>query len=648
MVWYNGFMKKFFRAIFYCITLMLICQPLPVMAANGKDVENFYFEDFTADYYVTKGSDGISHMKVIEEMTAVFPDYEQNKGIVRKIPFTNQDGKNIVMKDLTEAKIKVTRNGEPEPIYSLERNGDYYEVSTGTNDYVTGEQVYQFEYTFDKVVTDFDSYQEIYWDTNGTGWPQKFNNLTARVHFDSETDATFTGNTWCYVGKNGEKGENRCKTKKTVDGFEFSTTNLEKSENLTFDVELKAGSFTIPEPDGSYVPLIVVSVILGIFIIFYLRLPLKKWLETKPKRRFYKDLFVKPEYQPNPHYSLSELGAISFKRKGDLKVAMLLDLAVREKVEIIESEKTETETETKWNVRIKNLTDLPEEEINLLKLLNGGDQGLAEGRTIKIRSQLSNREARKIRKFDKAIYKTIVEKLKKDGLIENSSKPVDAIGDIGAKRRIGELIIDGIVDGIAYLPVIALIFAVVTFGVSIVANMWEAIYGGIALYESEMCRGAFIIVLVIVLIRKIVDCSLKKVECLTKEGLKIVREMDGLYLYMKMAEAERLKFLQSVEGADISPEGVVRLYEKLLPYAVIFGLEKSWLTELQQYCETEGVAVPSAFGAGVSIQSLSAFSASASSSFESSSSFTSSSGFSGGGGGGSSGGGGGGGGGGGR
>ena len=644
MVWYNGFMKKLFRAIFYCITLMLICQPLPVMAASEKDVENFYLEDFTADYYVTKDSDGVLHMKVIEEMTAVFPDYEQNKGIVRKIPFTNQAGKNIVLPNLTESKIEVARNGVTEPIYSLERKDGYYEVSTGTDSYVTGKQVYRFEYTFDKVVTDFDSYQEIYWDTNGTGWSQKINNLTARVHFDSKTDATFTGNTWCYVGKNGEKGENRCKTKKTVDGFEFSTTNLGANENLTFDVELKAGSFTIPEPDGSYVPLIIVSVILGSFIIFCLRSPLKKWLETKPKRRFYKDLFVKPEYQPNPHYSLSELGAISFKRRGDLKVAMLLDLAVREKVEIIENEKTETETETKWGIRIKNLTDLSEEEKNLLKLLSGWGQELAEGEMIKIRKRLSNQEARKKRKFDKAIYTTIAEKLKKDGLVESSSKSVDAVGDLGAKWKI----VDLIVDSIACLPVIALIFVVVTFGVSIVANMWEAIYGGIALYESEMCRGTFIIVLVVILIRKIVNCNLEKVECLTEKGLKTVREMDGLYLYMKMAEAERLKFLQSVEGADTSPEGVVRLYEKLLPYAVIFGLEKSWLTELQQYCEAEGVTASSTFGAGVNIQSLSAFSTSTSSSLASSSSFASSSGSSGGGGGGSSGGGGGGGGGGGR
>ncbi len=633
---------------------MLICQPLPAMAKGiGIDVENFYFEDFTADYYVTKDSDGISHMKVIEEMTAVFPDYEQNKGIVRKIPFTNQAGKNIVLTDLTESNIKVTRNGLPEMIYNLERYGDYYEVRTGTNVYVTGKQVYRFEYTFDKVVTDFGNYQEIYWDTNGTGWPQKFNNLTARVHFDDETNTTLTGNTWCYVGKNGEKGENRCKTKKIVDGFEFSTTNLNGNENLTFDIELKAGSFTIPELDGSYKPLIIVAIVLGVFIIVCLYRPLKKWLEMKPKRQFYKNLFVKPEYQPNPHYLLSELGTISFKRKGNLKVAMLLDLAVRKKVEIVEKEKTSSKTKKKWGVRIKELTDLTEEEMNLLKLLNGGGRGLEEGVLIEIQERLPKRKIQKIqkiRRFDKAIHKIIDKRLKKDGLVENNFKSTKFIDNIGTKfiDIIGiKLPVRGrVMMWIIYWPIVVVyIFLAVTFGVEAIAGLWENFYGGIALLRNEMHWGVFIVVLITIIIRKIIERDRKKFKYLTEDGLKIVREMDGLYLYMKMAEAERIKLLQSVEGADASPEGVVKLYEKLLPYAAIFGLEKSWLVELQQYCQTENMAVPSTFGTGVSIQSLSEFSTSASSSFasSSSSSFSSSSGFSGGGGGGFSGGGGGGG-----
>ena len=58
--------------------------------------------------------------------------------------------------------------------------------------------------------------------------------------------------------------------------------------------------------------------------------------------------------------------------------------------------------------------------------------------------------------------------------------------------------------------------------------------------------------------------------------------MDGAKLYIGMAEADRLKMLQSVEGADVTNEGVVRLYEKLLPYAAVLGLEDSWMAELEK------------------------------------------------------------------
>ena len=52
-----------------------------------------------------------------------------------------------------------------------------------------------------------------------------------------------------------------------------------------------------------------------------------------------------------------------------------------------------------------------------------------------------------------------------------------------------------------------------------------------------------------------------------------------------MAEADRLKFLQSVEGADASNVGIVKLYEKLLPWASLFGAEESWVKELAKYYE---------------------------------------------------------------
>ncbi len=86
----------------------------------------------------------------------------------------------------------------------------------------------------------------------------------------------------------------------------------------------------------------------------------------------------------------------------------------------------------------------------------------------------------------------------------------------------------------------------------------------------------------------------------TEKGLDYSCYLDGLKLYVGMAEADRLKFLQSVKGADTSHTGVVKLYEKLLPYAALLGLEKSWLDELSRYYEFSDVPTPTWYvGIGV-------------------------------------------------
>jgi uncharacterized membrane protein YgcG len=136
---------------------------------------------------------------------------------------------------------------------------------------------------------------------------------------------------------------------------------------------------------------------------------------------------------------------------------------------------------------------------------------------------------------------------------------------------------------------------------------------------------------------------------LTTEGALAVEHLKGLREYIRLAEADRLQMLQSVSGAERtkttgSPD-VVKIYERLLPYAVIFGLEKEWAGELAKYYDTnppdwyDGTNV-GAFNVGLFASSIGSLSSSVSTSFSGSASSSSSGGS---GGGGSSGGGGGGG-----
>ena len=71
------------------------------------------------------------------------------------------------------------------------------------------------------------------------------------------------------------------------------------------------------------------------------------------------------------------------------------------------------------------------------------------------------------------------------------------------------------------------------------------------------------------------------------------RHLAGLHEYMDLAEKEPLRYLQSVDGAltvtDASPQAhhdglrTFLLNERLLPYAVLFGMEESWAKSLGEY-----------------------------------------------------------------
>ena len=135
---------------------------------------------------------------------------------------------------------------------------------------------------------------------------------------------------------------------------------------------------------------------------------------------------------------------------------------------------------------------------------------------------------------------------------------------------------------------------------------------------------------------------------LTSEGAKLKEHLLGLKEFIRVAEADRLQMLQSVSGAErvaTDAGSIIKVYEKLLPYAVLFGLEKEWAGTLGKYYDQNppdwyaGSNI-SAFNAGAFAAGVGSIASSVASSYSGSSSSSSSGGS---GGGGSSGGGGGGG-----
>ena len=545
----------------------------------AADTSNFYFKSFVGDYYLDKVADGTSKLRVVEEVTAVFPTYNQNKGICRQIPYTNQGGANVTLESLTTANLSLKRNGVPEPIYSLTKEGGYYNVCTGDETFVTGEQVYEFQYEFARVVTDFYSYQELYWDTNGTGSKQRFDSVVARVHF---ADAgVYDGQNWCYVGRRGEKGEARCKVTEIQDGLMFAAQNLGSYENLTFDVLLKPGSFVVPEPTENYL-LIIVMVGIGVVCALIIVWAARRFMKVSEKRRYYNAMFVKPEYQAPKEYSVDEMAANYIGKKENAKVAMLLDMVVKKKLTIRKVDKK------KWALTLNaGAQTLPQEEL-LLQILNGGDYVHA-GEEFEV---MKHGATQSLVALAKKLDKKTEDGLAKAGLVEQGFKLSAQSGSLKARA------VTGAISALVVTAVLSLvIWATLTDGGMLNSIMTVP---GAKMVGQELLRPVVAgLVGATAVVTAVLRALTKVFSERTKKGLLMSRYMDGLKLYIEMAEAERMKVLQSVKGADTSTNGVVKLYEKLLPYAAVFGLEESWMKELEKYYRLEGVKEPDWYRSGI-------------------------------------------------
>ena len=99
----------------------------------------------------------------------------------------------------------------------------------------------------------------------------------------------------------------------------------------------------------------------------------------------------------------------------------------------------------------------------------------------------------------------------------------------------------------------------------------------------------------------------------SQKGSEALEHLQGIRLYLTVAEADRIKVLQSPTGAERTridpndPAAVVKLYEKLLPFAIIWGVEDQWSRTLGERYATTPVADDS-LTRSLALSNLSSFS----------------------------------------
>ncbi|WP_396426493.1 DUF2207 domain-containing protein [Leucobacter luti] len=173
-----------------------------VRTDSNSSVENFRYSSWDVDVDVDVTDEGRAIANITETIVAEFPETEQNRGIIRRIPQdylgARTDPRNITVTDARGAAVpfEVERGSDDET------DSAFVGVLTGTDDYVHGRQTYVLSYTLDDVILHRDDQQadEFYWDLVPLNRAQAIDSATGSVTFSPRLAAQLTGAQRCYAG----------------------------------------------------------------------------------------------------------------------------------------------------------------------------------------------------------------------------------------------------------------------------------------------------------------------------------------------------------------------------------------------------------------------------------------------------------------
>lgn len=588
------------KLLFGCVLAAALVIGLggPVRARAQSSVDDFVIKQYLVDMELGRDSESRSTLTTKLTITADFL-LQRNRGIA---PFFVKEYNGHP----TDFRLVSVTDEQGTPLKHHWHGNELRIGEKGT--FVSGQKTYVITYTQRDVTRFYEDTgrDEFYWDAIGTAWRVPIEMVTVSLQLSPELKAAAATKADCYKGTHGSR--EHCGVGAVVGGgeiYEFDSS-LRRGEGMTVVIGFQKGTFQPYQQSlqeklrdiWSAAQTIAMPVAGGLAALIvrmsYVTTGRKKELGV-----------IVPEYLPPQRVSVTAAAAVvrHFSMvRGSVMSAQLLDLAVRHFIRIYE-------------VKPKRLLFAAEYEVEVVQSPDGL---MAEEQEL-----LSDMFGHMPVVGDKLNLKTLKNNMQFASRTRDNDKKVDTllVGDYHLKER-----------RVAYtrkFRLLAAVFAVI----------------GLVLLSP--------FVLILALLTFVL--SFNKV--LTDEGLVLRRYLMGLKEYIEVAEADRLRMLQSPEGAEKlrvagidggvnNQKNLVKLYERVLPYAVLFGQEKQWSKQLGQYYDQAGTQPDwyrgshafnaAAFASGISNMNEAA---SRTSGYSSSSGGSSGGGFSGGGGGGGGGGG---------
>ncbi|HIA91860.1 TPA: DUF2207 domain-containing protein [Candidatus Saccharibacteria bacterium] len=529
-------------------------------AVVAQNTQNFVFESFEADYFLSKDDQNVGRLDITEELVAVFPDFNQNRGIERAIPKSYKNAPvNIDITSVTDG------NGQPWN-YTTYTSGDFLIVRIGdANVFVHGQQTYVIEYSVDNVISFFDDHDELFWDTNGTGWSQSFGSLEARFHIPASIAESLQDRQECFSGSFGSSAADCTITRdESSAGITVTATanNLLAYENASVVLGFEKGEF-FADPWIKRKALLNAAGFVGVPILA-LGYSYRRW--KKHGRDDNKRGYTTPQYVPPAGLNVVSSEVILKEKLTTAGIsAGILQLATLGYIKIIDKE-------TKRRLR----KDKHELSLELTKDPSSAPHDLQEIVSILFESV----------EFDPKKVLTSLFKGDLKGVRESALQATAA-----GSATIGEVIQLDTQKNKLYTGAQKLIKNTPTrlakegyFKVA--PDKAKASWVGRSILMALLSVPFFFILPGVgfgfIAAGVLMLFWTNAMPARTSKGSAAFDHIKGLEEYIKLAEADRLEFHQGVEGSKYGSEQVssnefkLRIYEELLPYAMLFGLTESW------------------------------------------------------------------------
>lgn len=516
-------------------------------AEETEETEDFSYDSWDLSYQLSLDAQGRAHAEVTEELVAQFPEHDQNRGIIRSLPDRYQ-GAPAAPED-----ISVTDGSGNEVPFEVEDDDGFRSILVGDDSFVHGEQTYVISYTVDDVMHAAEQADEFYWDLVPADRNQDIGTVTADITMGPQLTAALTGSSACYVGTPGstqsctsvQKPGERSGAQQAV--FSVEHDSLPGGHALTAAVGVDPGTVTQPpEREDSFALDVLPLLLAGTSALLAGGGCLAVWGMVRRRRR-------RPDERTPVEYGIPQgmtpliAGPLAGAAQNPL-VPTILDLAVRSAVRVIDAEEKPGWFSKNQKPAVELLDPQLAEDPLETQLLEGLFPDLRPG------------DVFTFPQHDKTFTKA-AQKVLKDSR--------QALLDRGLMTRVRH-------RGAALAGAAALLPLIAT-GVLIIIG---------ASRDNAVMTGISVVIGLLSVMLAVIAMFKHRVH--TPEGAALRAQLQRVHQMLKASEGERLQMMQSYSGAgrraaapgESADAGVVEVYDRLLPYAVLFGLQKEWAAVL--------------------------------------------------------------------